>query len=126
MKPQKNTTMKKYSHAWIAFMAIKRLEVIATTDNETVIKGVSEDIRKEAKALVRWFKNYRDFVIQGAWYPDEVFKDMSTSHIVKYQPTEDGPYTTFSKLPTTHIAIVQQALQMRCWQLRRPLRVHFT
>ncbi len=94
--------MKKYSHAWIAFMAIKRLEVIATTDNETVVKGVSEDVRKEAKALVRWFKNYRDFVIQGAWYPDEVFKDMSTSHIVKYQPTEDGPYTTFDKLPTTH------------------------
>lgn len=94
--------MKKYSHAWIAFMAIKRLEVIATTDNETVVKGVSEDVRKEAKALVRWFKNYRDFVIQGAWYPDEVFKDMSTSHIVKYQPTEAGPYTTFGKLPTTH------------------------
>ena len=41
-------------------MAIKRLEVIATTDNEAVVKGVSEDVRKEAKALVRWFKNYRD------------------------------------------------------------------
>ena len=55
--------MKKYSHAWIAFMAIKRLEVIATTDDPAVIKGVSEDVRKEAKALVKWFKNYRDFVI---------------------------------------------------------------
>ncbi|MBQ4442861.1 MAG: hypothetical protein II899_12295 [Bacteroidales bacterium] len=94
--------MKKYSHAWIAFMAIKRLEVIATTDNEAVVKGVSEDVRKEAKALVRWFKNYRDFVIQGAWYPDEVFKDMSTSHIVKYRPSDDGPYTTFGKLPSPH------------------------
>ena len=92
--------MKKYSHAWIAFMAIKRLEVIATSDNEAVVKGVSEEVRKEAKALVRWFKNYRDFVIQGAWYPDEVFKDMATSHIVKYKPSENGPYTTFGKLPS--------------------------
>ena len=92
--------MKKYSHAWIAFMAIKRLEVIATTEDQSVIKGVSEDVRKEAKALARWFKNYRDFVIQGAWYPDEVFKDMSTSHIVKYHPADDGPYTTFGKLPS--------------------------
>ncbi len=94
--------MKKFSHAWIAFMAIKRLEVIATTDDPNVIQGVSEDIRKEAKALVKWFKDYRDFVIQGAWYPDDVFKDMSTSHIVKYMPADDGPYTTFGKLPTTH------------------------
>ena len=43
--------MKKYSHAWIAFMAIKRLEVIATTTDEKVISGVSEKIRTEAKAL---------------------------------------------------------------------------
>lgn len=83
-------------------MAIKRLEVIATTENQNVVKGVSDEIRSHAKALVKWFKNYRDFVIQGAWYPDEVFKDMGTSHIVKYRPTENGPYTTFSKLPTTH------------------------
>lgn len=76
--------MKKYSHAYVAFMAIKRLEVIANTTNESVVKGVSEDVRKHAKGLCKWFKDYRDFVIEGAWYPDEVFKDMSTSHIVKY------------------------------------------
>lgn len=93
--------MKKYSHAWLAFMAIKRLEVIASTDNPNVIQGVSEEVRKEAKNLVRWFKNYRDFVIQGSWYPDEVFKDMATSHVVKYKPTENGPYTKFDKLPST-------------------------
>ena len=94
--------MKKYSHAWIAFMAIKRLEVIATTEDENVVKGVNADVRKEAKALVRWFKDYRDFVIKGAWYPDDVFKDMSQSHIVKYKPTDNGPYTSFRNLPTTH------------------------
>lgn len=94
--------MKKYSHAWIAFMAIKRLEVIATTEDENVIKGVSEDVRKEAKALVKWFKNYRDFVIQGSWYPDEVFKDMKTSHIVKYHAVKENPELELGKLPTTH------------------------
>lgn len=93
--------MKKYSHAWIAFMAIKRLEVIGTTDNEAVFKGLNEDVRKEAKSLVAWFKDYRDFVIRGSWYPDEVFKDMSTSHIVKHSPCEGGN-TSYGKLPTTH------------------------
>ena len=94
--------MKKYSHAWIAFMAIKRLEVIATTTDEKVIKGVSDKVRTEAKALVKWFKDYRDFVIKGAWYPDDVFKDMGTSHIVKYSPVQKGEDVTFRKLPDTH------------------------
>lgn len=94
--------MKKYSHAWIAFMAIKRLEVIAETENEMIVKGVSEEVRKQAKALVKWFKDYRDFVIKGAWYPDDVFKDMSTSHIVKYKPDEEGPYNSFRNMSSTH------------------------
>ena len=94
--------MKKYSHAWIAFMAIKRLELIATTTDEKVVSGVTDKVRTEATALVKWFKNYRDFVIKGAWYPDEVFKDMSTSHIVKYTPAEIDEKVTFRKLPATH------------------------
>lgn len=94
--------MKKYSHAWIAFMAIKRLEHIATTTDEKVVSGVTDKVRTEATALVKWFKNYRDFVIKGAWYPDEVFKDMSTSHIVKYTPAEIDEKVTFRKLPATH------------------------
>lgn len=94
--------MKKYSHAWIAFMAIKRLETIANTDNDSVIKGVNEDVIKHAKSLVKWFMDYRDFVIEGAWYPDEVFKDMSTSHIVKFKPCETGEYNDFRSLPSTH------------------------
>lgn len=102
MKPQNHTTMKRYTHAWIAFMAIKRLEIIATSDDPAVIKGVNKNVRKEAKALVSWFKNYRDFVIEGAWYPDVVFKDMKTSHIVKFMPDPEGPYSKFDKLPLTH------------------------
>ncbi len=92
--------MKKYSHAWLAFMAIKRLGVIATTTDESVVKGVSDEVRQHAKTLCKWFRNYRDFVIEGAWYPDEVFKDMSTSHIVKYEP--NGNYSEFRGMPTTH------------------------
>ena len=92
--------MKKYSHAWLAFMAIKRLEVIATTTDDAVVKGVSDDVRQHAKTLWKWFRNYRDFVIEGAWYPDDVFKDMSTSHIVKYEP--NGNYTSFRNMPGTH------------------------
>ena len=94
--------MKKYSHAWLAFMAIKRLEVIANTDNESVVKGVNEGTRTYAKTLVKWFKDYRDFIIEGAWYPDDVFKDMSTSHIVKYKPDDQGEYDSFRNMPSTH------------------------
>ena len=77
--------MKKYSHAWIAFMAIKRLELIATTTDEKVVSGVTDKVRTEATALVKWFKNYRDFVIKGAWSPAEIDEKV-----------------TFRKLPATH------------------------
>lgn len=93
--------MKKYSHAWIAFMAIKRLEVIANTTDETVVKGVTDELRKHAKTLCKWFMDHRDFVIEGAWYPDDVFKDMSTSHIVKFKPGENE-YNSFRNMPATH------------------------
>ena len=94
--------MKKYSHAWLAFMAIKRLEIIASAENESVVKGINEETIKNAKTLVKWFKDYRDFVIEGAWYPDDVFKDMSTSHIVKFEPDENGAYNSFRNMPSTH------------------------
>ncbi len=94
--------MKKYTHAWIAFMAIKRLQVIATSEDDAITKNVNEEVRNHAKTLVRWFKNYRDFVIEGAWYPDDVFKDMSTSHIVKYKPNPNGIPCKFRNLTSTH------------------------
>ncbi|MCQ2295560.1 MAG: S1/P1 nuclease [Bacteroidales bacterium] len=83
--------MKQYTHAWIAFMAIKRLQ------SSMIPKGC----KKDADSLVKWFHNYRDFVIQGAWYPDEVFKDMNTSHILKYEPLPGAPAATFRKYPTS-------------------------
>ena len=62
--------MKQFTHAWLAMMAMKRLEFCET---------IPANKKDDAKALITWFKNYRDFVLQGAWYPDIVFKDMSLS-----------------------------------------------
>lgn len=93
--------MKKYTHAWLAFMAMKRLDQAALPETEGSGKSAVE-VKRFAKSLVRWFKNYRDFVVQGAWYPDEVFSDQGMSHGVKYVPDEisDEP-RSFKLLPET-------------------------
>lgn len=83
--------MKKYTHAWLAFMAIKRLQ----------FGNIPEDLKADAQSLVKWFHQYRDFVIEGSWYPDDVFKDMATSHIIKYKPVTNAASRTFKKLPKT-------------------------
>ncbi len=68
--------MKKYTHAWIAFKAIERLRSASLTDEN----------RAFADYLIEWFQSYKDGVIRGAWYPDEIIKDNSTSHIMKIAP----------------------------------------
>jgi len=85
--------MKKYSHAWLAFMAIKRLE-------EAKISGTN---RKYADSLIQWFKNHKDDVIQGAWYPDATIKDMASSHILKFTPLEEKSTRRWRKLPTNYL-----------------------
>ena len=93
--------MKKYTHAWLAFMAMKRLDQATLPEVEGSGKSAVE-VANFAKSLVRWFKNYRDFVVQGAWYPDEVFSDQGSSHGVKYEPdmlSEDA--RVFKALPDT-------------------------
>lgn len=84
--------MKKYTHAWLAFMGIKRLE-------DAAISGVD---RGYADNLIRWFKGHRDDVIQGAWYPDAVIKDMSTSHVLKITPASDSD-NKYKTLPPTYL-----------------------
>ncbi len=84
--------MKQYTHAWLAFMAMKRLEKAE----------LSRNYRKNADSLIKWFKNNRDFVVQGAWYPDSVIKDMASSHILKYTPDALSKTKTFRKLPKTY------------------------
>jgi len=93
--------MKKYTHAWLAFMAMKRLDQAVLPEVEGSGKSTVA-VAKFAKSLVRWFKNYRDFVVQGAWYPDEVFSDQGVSHGVKYVPDEISEEArNFKALPET-------------------------
>ena len=66
-------TVKKFSHAWLAFMAIKRLD-----DKK---HELSEKDQKHAESLIRWFMNHKDRVTQGAWFPDELIKDMADKQI---------------------------------------------
>ena len=87
--------MKKYTLAWLAFMAIKRL-----SKEELFTGKKGPELAKEAASLVDWFMNYRDFVIQGAWYPNLVFDDQETSHVAKYVPAERfGSTSPFKSLP---------------------------
>jgi len=84
--------MKKFTHAWLAFMAIKRLEEA----------NLSHTNRRYADSLIRWFKSHRDGVAQGAWYPDSVIKDMANSHVLKLTPST-GAECKFKQLPRTYL-----------------------
>jgi hypothetical protein len=81
--------MKQYTHAWLAFMAMRRLQKASIAKNE----------QNAVASLLKWFMNNRDSVIKGAWYPDAVIKDMATSHVLKYRPGEPSLPGTFWQLP---------------------------
>lgn len=85
--------MKKFTHAWLAFKAIKRLEETKFTKTED---------KDTVKALIKFFKNHKDDVLQGAWYPDDVIKDMASSHVLKISPSQDGN-NKFCSLPSTSL-----------------------
>ncbi|MFC2076853.1 hypothetical protein ACFLT7_07210 [candidate division KSB1 bacterium] len=84
--------MKQYSHAFLAFMAIKRLEQIK----------LGKQNRGYADKLIKWFKDNKDGVIRGAWYPDSVIKDNANSHVLKITPSDDAT-RKFRTLPTTYM-----------------------
>ena len=84
--------MKKFTHAWLAFMAIKRLEEAELSNKD----------RRYANSLIRWFKRHKDGVAQGAWYPDSVIKDMANSHVLKITPLDEAG-NKFKRLPTTYL-----------------------
>jgi hypothetical protein len=83
--------MKQFSHAWLAFKAIERLEKASLGDNRT-----------SADELIRWFWDHRDGIIRGSWYPDMVIKDMASSHVLKFTP-QAGDGGIFGSLPTTSL-----------------------
>jgi hypothetical protein len=95
--------MKQFSHAWLAFKAIERLE--RTTLNA--------ENRLYADEFIRWFWNHRDGIIKGAWYPDMVIKDMANSHILKFTPSDQGP-TEVRSLPES-CKITAFAVQSPLW-----------
>jgi hypothetical protein len=86
--------MKQYTHAWIAFMAVKRLK--------KAIPNLSAANKPHVKSLVRWIMHYEDDIIQGAWYPDAIIKDMANSHVLKLTPSTQAT-NQFDTLPTTHM-----------------------
>jgi len=86
--------MKKYTHAWLAFMAIKRLQ-----DSK-----LSADDRRYADSLIGWFMDHRDDVIQGAWYPDAVIKDMATGHVLKLAPSATSTMK-YKTLPPSYLSL---------------------
>jgi len=84
--------MKRFTHAWLAFMAIKRLENAKMSDTN----------QRYASKLIDFFGDSRDDVIQGAWYPDSVIKDMASSHVLKLTPSDESE-NKFKRLPTTYL-----------------------
>lgn len=90
--------MKKFTHAWIAFKAIERLQNTQ----------LSQENRAFADYLIEWFQSHKDGVIRGAWYPDEIIKDNGSSHIMKYVPDLVGangnsPAGKFRVLPSSSL-----------------------
>jgi len=84
--------VKKFTHAWLAFMAIKRLEETKLSNRD----------RRYANSLIGWFKSHKDGVAQGAWYPDSVIKDIANSHVLKFTPSAEAE-NKFKRLPTTYL-----------------------
>jgi hypothetical protein len=84
--------VKKITHAWLAFMAIKRLEQAKLSNTN----------RRYATSLITWFKSHKDDVLQGAWYPDSVIKDMANSHVFKITPSTQAS-NKFKRLPTAYL-----------------------
>lgn len=94
--------MKQYTHAWLAMLAIKRLEKIEIPETVNA-SGKPTPLARDAKLLVRLFKNYRDFVVTGAWYPDHVLSDNAGdySHSLKHTTFLAGDKPQFFKMPDT-------------------------
>jgi hypothetical protein len=109
--------MKKYTHAWLAFMAIKRLE-----DARLQLK---EEDRPYAQKLIKWFKDHKDGVINGAWYPDELIKDMADNHVLKFIPAEKipavPPPTLGAIIPPAGLKALPGGYLMAAWSKKSPV-----
>lgn len=86
--------MKKYSHAWLAFMAVKRLKHVSSQ--------LTDKNKKVVNSLTTLIMHHEDDIIQGSWYPDAVIKDMANSHVLKMTPSAQAN-NQFETLPSTHM-----------------------
>jgi hypothetical protein len=94
--------MKQFSHAWLAFMAIKRLNAKKPE--------LKPEAQKRADKLIEWFMTHKDDITQGAWLPDLLIKDMSNHHVLKISPGDTPTEETINytadklrKLPSDYL-----------------------
>jgi hypothetical protein len=93
-------TMKQFTHAWLAFMATKRLEDAAFPP--ALSPKFKPADRLYADGLINWFKSNKDGVIRGAWYPDSLIKDNGSSHVLKFEPCDETS-EELRRLPNTYL-----------------------
>lgn len=86
--------MKQFTHAWLAFMAIKRLEKAKLSGTDV----------EDAQSLIEWFRRNKDGVIRGAWYPDSLIKDNLNSHVLKFKPGVGEKEEKLRQLPKEYLS----------------------
>lgn len=75
--------VKKYGHAWVALMALKRIDDLGD--------GFSVRYQKQADRFVEFFGKHRDVFLQGAWFPDDPIGDnLIGGHTWKYAKPRPG------------------------------------
>ena len=94
--------MKQFTHAWLAFMATKRLEDAAFCAE--LSPKLSPADHEYVDSLINWFKSNKDGVIRGAWYPDSLIKDNSSSHVLKFGPCGEAAEEP-GRLPKTYLIL---------------------
>lgn len=77
--------MKKIAHAWLAMMALKRLEDLKNK------KNFSQRFQDQAEDLLGFFSKHRDAFVQGAWFPDDPIGDnLAGGHTLKMRKPDEG------------------------------------
>jgi hypothetical protein len=77
--------VKKIAHAWLAMMALKRLEDLKNK------KTFSQRFQEQTQDLLEFFSKHRDAFVQGAWFPDDPIGDnLAGGHTLKMRKPDEG------------------------------------
>jgi len=110
--------MKKFTHALIACKAVERLKMISLSDQN----------RPFAEYLINWFADHKDGVIRGAWYPDSLIADNSTSHIYKHSLAIGDDVRAYGNTPTSTYALPSTSMEYdigrACIAFERPCSIN--